>query len=86
MYVDSMITWHSGPSAVARGASARRGAGHVSYVIHLHAGLIILSAYVAATCGAAMFSGYHHIAILGVVNLIAVAAVARLAIDGFASL
>jgi hypothetical protein len=46
----------------------------------------MVSAYVAATCGAAMFSGYHHIAILGVVNLIAVAAVARLAIDGFASL
>jgi hypothetical protein len=46
----------------------------------------MVSAYVAATCGAAMFSGYHHIAILGVVNLIAVAAVARLGVDGFASL
>ena len=45
----------------------------------------MVSAYVPATCGAAIFSGYH-IAILGVVNLIAVAAVARLAIDGFASL
>ena len=46
----------------------------------------MVSAYVPATCGAAIFSGYHHIAILGVVNLIAVAAVARLATDGFASL
>lgn len=34
----------------------------------------------------ALFSRYRHTAIFGVVNLIAVAVIARLAIDGFASL
>jgi Family of unknown function (DUF6629) len=73
--------------AMLRGpVTACLGDYHVSYGIHLHAGLVIVSAYVAATCGAAIFSGYRHIAIFGAVNLIAVAAVARLGIDGLASL
>jgi hypothetical protein len=74
-------------AAMLRGpVKAHLGDYHVSYSIHLHAGLVIVTAYVAATCGAAIFSGYRHIAIFGVVNLIAVAALARLTIDGFASL
>ena len=66
--------------------TARLGDHHLSYGIHLHAGLGIVTAYVLATCGSAIFSGYLHIAIFGVVNLIAVAALAHLEIDGFASL
>ena len=66
--------------------TARLGDHHLSYGIHLHAGLGIVTAYVLATCGSAIFSGYRHIAIFGVVNLIAVAALAHVEIDGFASL
>jgi len=74
-------------AAMLRGpVTSRIDKYHISYGIDLHAGLIIVTAYVAATCGAAIFSGYRHIAIFGVVNLIAVAALARLTINGFASL
>jgi hypothetical protein len=45
-----------------------------------------VAAYVVATCGSLLFSGYRDIAIFGVVNLIAVAVLAHLEIDGFASL
>jgi hypothetical protein len=56
--------------AMLRGpVTACLGDYHVSYGIHLHAGLVIVSAYVAATCGAAIFSGYRHIAIFGAVDL-----------------
>ena len=66
--------------------TARLGDYHVSYGIGLHAGFLIVVAYVAVTCGSLLFSGYGQLAVFGVVNLIAVAVLARLAIDGFASL
>jgi hypothetical protein len=73
-------------AAMIRGpVSASLGHDHVSYNIKLHAGLVIVTAYVVATCASAVFSGYRHIAIFGVINLIAVAIIARLTIDGFAS-
>jgi hypothetical protein len=73
--------------AMLRGpVTAKLGSHHIAYHIHLHAGLVIVSVYVLATCASAIFSGYHHIAIFGTVNLIAVAILARLTIDGFASL
>ncbi len=50
------------------------------------AGLVIVGGYVIATCASAVFSGYRTIAIFGAVNLIAVAVVAELVINGFASL
>ena len=62
------------------------GDQHISYGIGLHAGYLIVVAYVVATCGALLFSGYRDLAIFGVVNLVAVAVLARLTIDGFASL
>lgn len=65
---------------------ARLGDHHLEYSANLAAGLLISVAYVAATCGAAVFAGYRHIAVFGVVNLIAVGVIAHLAIDGFASL
>lgn len=74
-------------AAMVRGpVTARLGMHHVAYGIHLHAGLLVVGAYVLVTCGSAIFSGYRPIAVFGVVNLIAVAALAELAIDGFASL
>lgn len=74
-------------AAMLRGpVTAGLGDLRLVYGIHLHAGLLIVSAYVAATCGAAVLSGYRRVAIFGTVNLIAVAVLARVAIDGFASL
>ena len=73
-------------AAMIRGPiSAHLADDHIRYSIKLHAGLVIVVAYVVATCASAIFSGYRHIAIFGVVNLIAVAVIARLTIDGFAS-
>lgn len=74
-------------AAMIRGpVLATLGNHHVSYDITLHAGVVVVGAYVLATCASAIFSGYRHIAIFGAINLIAVAVLARLMIDGFASL
>jgi hypothetical protein len=59
---------------------------HLTYAIDLRAGGLVVTAYVIATCGSLVFSGHHDIALFGWVNLVAVALLARLAIDGFASL
>lgn len=74
-------------AAMIRGpVTASLGSHHLSYHTAEHAGLLISAAYVAATCGSMLFSGYDRIAVFGVVNLVAVAVLARLTIDGFASL
>ncbi len=74
-------------AAMVRGpVTARLGHYHVAYGAGLHAGLVIVAAYVVATCGSAVISGYRHVALFGVINLIAVAVLARLEVDGFASL
>jgi len=73
--------------AMVRGpVTSRLGHLHVSYGIGLHSSLVVVSAYVVATCGSLVLSGYRRVALFGVVNLIAVAVLARLTIDGFASL
>jgi len=59
---------------------------HLGYSIGLPAGGLVVGAYVAATCGSLIFSGYRKLAVFGLVNLLVVALLARLAIDGFASL
>jgi hypothetical protein len=66
--------------------SATLGHLHIAYSTHPSAGGLIVALYVIATCGSLLFSGYRDIAIFGVVNLIVVGALARLTIDGFASL
>src|SRR5690242_5543039 len=49
-------------AAMARGpVTARLGDYHLSYGIHLHAGLVIVAPYVLATCGAGIFSGYRQV-------------------------
>lgn len=74
-------------SAMLRGpVTVTIGDHHLQYGIGLTAGFWVVTGYVTATCGAAVFSGYRRLALFGVVNLIAVALLARLAIDGFASL
>ena len=59
---------------------------HLGYHTDLHAGGLVVMLYVLATCGAMLASGYPDIAIFGVVNLVAVAVLSRLTLDGFASL
>ena len=46
----------------------------------------MVALYVVAVCGALLLSGYRHIAIFGFANLLAVAVLARLTLDGFTSL
>jgi hypothetical protein len=66
--------------------TATLGHYHLSYSTGLDAGLVVEGAYVVATCGSLILSGYRDVAVFGVVNLVAVAFLARLEIDGFASL
>jgi hypothetical protein len=58
---------------------------HIAYGIRLSNGGFIVVLYVLAICGALLFSGYRHVLFFGVANLVAVAIIARLTIDGFAS-
>lgn len=62
------------------------GSYHLAYSIGLRHGIVIVGLYVVATCGALLFSAYRHIAVFGAANLVAVAILARLTADGFASL
>ncbi len=58
---------------------------HLAYSVHLDHGLFVESLYVVAVCGALLFSGYRHIEIFGLVNLVAVIVIAWMTADGFAS-
>ena len=66
--------------------TVRIGSYHLAYSIGLRDGLVVVGLYVAATCGALLVSGYRHIAIFGVANLVAVIVLARMTADGFISL
>jgi Family of unknown function (DUF6629) len=59
---------------------------HLAYDVEISHGGVVVGVYVLVVCGALLFSGYRHIAIFGLANLIAVALLARLTLDGFASL
>ena len=58
---------------------------HLSYSIRLTDGFLIVALYVVAVCGPLLASGYRHVAIFGIVNLVAVVIIARLTVSGFAS-
>lgn len=59
---------------------------HLAYNLTISHGGLVVGLYVVAVCGALLFSGYHHVEIFGVANLIAIACLAWLTLDGFASL
>jgi hypothetical protein len=59
---------------------------HIGYHIQLHHGLAVVGAYVIAICGATLVSGYRHVVLFGLANIVVVAILAKLTIDGFASL
>ena len=59
---------------------------HLAYSITVSHGGLVVACYVLAACGALLFSGYRDIEVWGAVNLVAVAVLAWLTVDGFASL
>jgi hypothetical protein len=62
------------------------GAYHLAYSIGLQHGIVIIGLYIVATCGSLLASGFRHIVVFGLANLVAVVVLARLSADGFASL
>ena len=68
------------------GTSVTLGEYHLAYSIGLQRGIVIIGLYIVATCGSLLASGFRHIVVFGVANLVAVAILARLSADGFASL
>jgi uncharacterized protein DUF6629 len=73
-------------AAMIRGPMGVRIAPHhLAYSVRLQHGLLITAVYVVAVCGPLLLSGYRHVAIFGVVNLVAVIVIARLTVTGFAS-
>jgi hypothetical protein len=59
---------------------------HLAYDVgHIPAGGVVVVAYLGATCGAMLFSGYRHIVWFGLVNLPAAFVIAWLVPRGFAS-
>ncbi len=58
---------------------------HLAYSVRLSEGGLLVGLYVLATCGAVLLSSDRRIVIFGVANLVAVAVIAGLTIDGFAS-
>ena len=59
---------------------------HLEYRTGLRAGGVVVALYVLTTCGAFLLSRQKVVAWFGVVNLVAVAVLAVLVTDGFASL
>jgi hypothetical protein len=73
-------------AAMVRGPiGVRLAPYHLSYSIRLTDGFVIVALYVVAVCGPLLVSGYRHVAIFGIVNLVAVVIIARLTVSGFAS-
>jgi hypothetical protein len=58
---------------------------HLAYSLHLSYGGIVVSFYVLAVCGAWLLSSNRLIALYGILNLLAVIVIAKLTVDGFAS-
>ncbi len=73
-------------AAMARGpVGVRLAPYHLAYSVRLHDGLLITALYMLAVCGPLLLSGYRHVVIFGIANLIAVVIIARLTASGFAS-
>ena len=66
--------------------TVQKGSYHLAYSISLRHGILIVGLYVVATCGSLLLSGYRHIVIFGLCNLVVVVILAKLTADGFASL
>jgi uncharacterized protein DUF6629 len=78
--IDLLVTMLRGPVTV------RLGHFHLAYSIGLRHGIVVIGLYILATCGSLLMSGYRDIVVFGLANVVAVAVLARLTADGFASL
>ena len=58
---------------------------HLDYFISQPHGLVIVGFYVVAVCGALFCSGDQHVIVFGLINVVAIAVIAALISDGFAS-
>lgn len=58
---------------------------HLSYTLSLGHAALIVTLYVVAVCGAWLLSSVRVVAIYGIANLLAVIVIAKLTVDGFAS-
>jgi len=58
---------------------------HLAYSLRLSYGGVVVGAYVIAVCGAWLLSSYRPVAVYGILNLFAVIVIAKLTVDGFAS-
>ena len=58
---------------------------HLDYFISQRHGLIIVGLYVVAICGALLCSSDRHVLVFGLLNVVAIAVIAWLISDGFAS-
>jgi hypothetical protein len=58
---------------------------HLAYSLRLSHALVFVTLYVVAVCGALLLSGSRDVVLFGAVNLVAVIIIARLTVDGFAS-
>jgi hypothetical protein len=58
---------------------------HLAYSLPLKSTMPVVFLYVVAVCGALLLSGYRGVVVFGAVNLVAVAVIAVLTVDGFAS-
>lgn len=73
-------------AAMVRGpVSVRLAPYHLSYVLRVPDGFLLVALYVVAVCGPLLLSGYRNVAVFGIVNLAAVIIIARLTVSGFAS-
>jgi hypothetical protein len=66
--------------------TATLGSYHIAYSINLPEGILVVGLYVLAACGSLLVSGYRHVVLFGLANLVAVVVLAWLTADGFASL
>jgi hypothetical protein len=58
---------------------------HLAYSLRLGHAALVVCLYVVAICGAWLLSGERVIAFYGIINLVAVIVIAKLTVDGFAS-
>lgn len=74
-------------AAMVRGPiGVRLAPYHLAYSANLRHGLVVTVLYVVAVTGSLLLSGYRHVFVFGLANLIAVSLLAWLLTDGVASL
>jgi hypothetical protein len=66
--------------------SVTRHPWHLAYNIRISYGLVVVALYIVAICGSLLFSGYRHVVLFGMGNVVVVVILATMTANGFASL